>query len=646
MVEAAHEASTGHERRYRKLIENIQDTVTVVDAAGAPIWTSARSRGDLGYDSTFWDDADLFALVHPDDRPSIESGLVDVLAEPLRSVSGETRLRRPDGSYGHVGYQAVNRLDDPDIAGIVITARPIDDEVRARIERDERRSELEAALAERALFIAGLSHEMRSPLHAIMGVAELMLASPLIDSATERHLQLIGRESNALRVMLDELLDFSKISANRLELLSEPLSPGAVADAVAESHGADARKKGLGFSVSIDPSVPLVVLGDEHRLRQILVNLVSNAIKYTEEGKVELRVRQIDGFSTEFAVADTGPGIPETSWPTLFEPYRQARPEDTTKGTGLGLVITKRLVELMNGGLTFDTGRDGTRFVATIPFEKAKRTSDRAVVTERPMRRDSGGLSVLVVDDSAVNLMLASSQLERLGHMPTTVSSGSDALEILAVERFDIILMDWHMPHMDGLDTTRRIRGQESAGERIPIIATTASAMAGDRETCLDAGMDDYLPKPVSLTELETMIDRWSDVAPDPIAAPAAVEQTVVDRLIAELGDPDVVATVISTFLDELPAWRSQLTDGVASHDFATARRAAHTLKSTAALLGASELSARCADFEAADGDAQTSSELLGPLLAQADRAMVELDEMRTELLTERRTVDKKREIS
>ena len=608
VVEPTSHAVGVQERRYQKLIENIHDTVTVVDQTGAPIWTSASARGDLGYGTDFWKTANLFELVHPEDRENIERNFARLLGSPTSITDGEVRLRQPDGSFRHIAFRAVNRLDDPDIAGLVVTARPIDDEVRQRLERRSRQEELEQALAQRAQFIADLSHEMRSPLHAIVGLTELALSSSDLSPTLDRQIRSINEESQALRVMLDGLLDFSKISANRLDILSEPFSPGAAIDAVARSQGPSARAKQLSFTASIDASVPLVVLGDEHRLRQVLVNLVSNAVKYTRTGSVSLTAKLKENDHIEFSVVDTGPGIPEEAWATLFEPYRQAHEHHTTKGTGLGLVITKRLVELMGGTLRFNTSSDGTTFAASIPLPIGRRAND-AVAIDPTRERSMSSLHVLVVDDSAVNLMLAQSQLEHLGHRSTTVDNGPEAIDMLAKKRFDLVLMDWHMPHMDGLETTRLIRSAEVDGNRIPIVATTASVMAGDRETCLDAGMDDYLPKPVSLADLAGMIGRWSgtDTDTDPVGGDGTSE---IRALIDELGNPAIAQSIIEAFVAEVPGWRSDLQEGTASGEPVLARRAAHTLKSTAQLLGAHELARLGADFEATQSDAELASKL------------------------------------
>jgi len=351
-----------------------------------------------------------------------------------------------------------------------------------------------------------------------------------------------------------------------------------------------------------------------------MVNLVSNAIKYTETGGIELSARYSDDDRLELAVADTGPGIPESSWPTLFEPYRQAREQDFSKGTGLGLVISKRLVELMEGELDFETSTEGTVFRVSVALPEGRRHTDRLAIEGVAEPDAPRGLEVLVVDDSEVNLMLARSQLERLGHRPTTVDSGEACLELLSRAGFDIILMDWHMPHLDGLETTARIRASEQPDRRTPIVATTASVMAGDRARCIDAGMDDYLPKPVSLADLAQMIERWAPTERRAVT-PETSETSGVDALIAELGDIEMVKAVLATFLGELPSWRDDLDQGVHTDDLPRAHRAAHTLKSTALMLGATDLSVHCASFESATRSQATLAALLPDLLHELDQA-------------------------
>lgn len=603
------------ETRYRKLLENITDTVTVVDPSGKTIWTSATTRQDLGYGAQFWQSENLFNLVHPDDIAAIQGLLGRILTDPGAPVKGEVRLRQPDGTYAHVGFTAVNLVDDADVEGIVITARSIEVEVRDRKNRAETEKELRVAAENQSMFINSVSHEMRSPLHAILGLSEVLARTPELPAESARHVESIMKSSRALRLMIDDLLDFSKMSAGYMELLSEPFSPGSVGDDVLGSLRLAAEQKGLNYVGRIDPAVPRVVLGDPHRLRQLLVNLLSNAIKYTPTGTVELTVGANTDGSVRFSVADTGPGIPAAALPTLYDPYKQARRSDSHKGTGLGLAIAKHLVELMGGTLELETSDSGTTFWCDLTFKQARRASDRQIGSSSlsELTPQVTGL-VLVVDDSPVNLMLSSAQLERLGYSVLTAESGAAGLELLdqrigSNEPIDVVLMDWHMPEMDGLETTARIRSTEleSGRKRVPIIAMTASVISGDREKCLAAGMDDYLPKPVSIDDLGAKLGEWLNPQ-TPKETPAdgdssvGVEQQKLDQLVADLGDKAIVATVIGTFLSELPKWNRELVACIEDSDYDGARRTAHTVKSSAALLGATELSETCAAIEASSG--------------------------------------------
>ncbi len=621
--------SDGSERRFRTLMENLGESVTVVDLEGAPIWTSAAINHDLGYHQDFWADANLFTLVHPDDLPAIEAGYQRLLDTPEIVVSDEVRLRGPDGKYQHTGFVAKNLLDDPEIGGIVITARSIEAEMKVRRANERHQQKLENALAERARFIARLSHEMRSPLHAIQGLAEVLLGSSKISHPERQQVESIEREATALRHMIDDLLDMSKISAGHMELLSEPFSPAALVDEIASNHRPRAAAKSLDLRVVIGSVVPRVLIGDRHRVRQVLVNLVSNAIKYTDTGWIEIRLDTDSDGMTRFSVQDTGRGISKDKAAFLFEPYKQLRVEDTSVGTGIGLAITKMLVELMNGQVSFCSDSGGTTFIVELPLQEGRRTTD-FVAVETSAKTSSVGGTVLIVDDSEVNRMLASAQLTRLGYTPIVVESGHDCLDLVkAGEHVDVILMDWHMPEMDGLETTRLIRALGDEIDQRPIIAVTASVMSGDREVCLAAGMDDYLAKPVSLDDLDHMLTKWSETEPSATTKrrPDSIDDDALERLVDDVGDASVAHSILMTFLTELSSWRDQIDAGVQTGDLETARRTAHTVKSTAAMLGAASLSDACRRFEHEamnDGAARSLLEEVLSSANEAEEALVE----------------------
>lgn len=603
------------DRRFQRLIENITDTVTVVDASGVPVWTSASGRNDLGYENDFWGGADLFALLHPDDNAQIEAKLGELIDDPTSVVAGEVRLQRTDGDYSFIGFDASNHLADPDIAGIVIAARNIDALVQTRTEQERRDVELRKALAAQAQLIAGVSHEMRTPIHAIGGISELVLSAEGLTIEHRRQIETIAREAEALRVLLDELLDLSKIGAGQIELSTAAFSPTMLLDEVARAHRPNASKKGLVLSVGIDPSMPQAVSGDEFRTRQILMNLVSNAVKYTDEGHIDLNVSMVDDSTAMFEVADTGRGVPPEIGSSIFDPYAQARLDDRRMGTGIGLAISAQLAEAMGGQLTFESPTSGpttgTTFRCTIPYQPARRaadleslrTLDNDPTTPRP-EHDITSLDVLVVDDGPVNRMLAESQLVQLGHQATLVNDGADAIIAIEHHRFDLVLMDWHMPGVDGLEATRRIRAAGHAD--LPIIAVTASALSEDRQKCLDAGMTDYLTKPVSLSDLRRTLEPWAGAAPaaasiaEPVDASSTAEVIDVDSvrvLVADLGG-DAVRSLATAFNGEIPLWLSSVQDGIDRADLAAVRRTAHTLKSTAAMLGALRLAELSAEIE------------------------------------------------
>ncbi len=459
--------------------------------------------------------------------------------------------------------------------------------------------------------IACFSHEIRSPLHTILGVAELLAASPDLSSENRSHVDTITSESEALRAMIDDVLDVAKLSAGQMELSNEVFSPATVVDEVGRGFGLDCAKKGLEFAIRVDAGIPSRVKGDSLRVRQILVNLVSNAVRYTESGFVRLEAIQNPDGSIRFRVTDSGPGIAQEARATIFEPFARAS-KDQSVGCGLGLAITKRLVELMDGSLGFETGDGGTAFWCDLVFGHARRASDfqpRPKVPAIPVAIDC---RVLIVDDSEVNRLLAASQLERLGYSFVTAQSGEEALARLDAEHFDAVLMDWHMPGLDGLEATRQWRAGESREPPLPIITMTASAMSGDRERCLDAGASDYLSKPVSISDLGSMLGRWTGPRGNQRgrAAELSYDSAQIDALIGDLGDIGVVCSILDAFLDMVPQYRASTRQGLERGDQPSIERAAHTLKSTAAMLGAKELAEACQILElsAADGLADLST--------------------------------------
>lgn len=532
--------------------------------------------------------------------------------------------------------------------------------------------------------IASVSHELRSPLHAIVGLAELLVEADL--GAHEQQLaSAIHRESQALQVIIDDLLDLSKLNAGQMTLTVKPFSPRALIDEVINMFSPAAAAKDLALTVNLDDVLPLAVRGDRQRVRQVLVNLISNAVKYTAVGTIDVAVT-VDTMAVrdsdlppeagqqclQIEVADTGPGIPQSALSELFDPFTQARTRDALKGTGLGLSISQQLTELMHGELRVQTSPTGSTFTVRVPVRPARRTADRieAARLQRTAR-------VLIVDDADVNRMVARSQLDRLGHDPVEASNGADAIAALTSDHFDAVLMDWHMPHQDGLETIRLYLDWASEHETVPppIIMMTADVSADARTRCADAGASDFLSKPVSLQQLDACLRRWlpahsadpdddthaidiaaaagvahglndversgagdgdSEVGAGANSAPA-IDRSVLDQMIEDVGGEATVALVIATFADDAARRRVDLAADASpdgdSYDSERARRSAHTLKSTAAMLGAARLSATCHSIESTlDAGKSLDARLITTFNTQLDQSLRELQAIATEL--------------
>ncbi len=378
---------------------------------------------------------------------------------------------------------------------------------------------LKEALNARSQFVARVSHELRTPLAAIIGATELSLAGP--QSEEQRALTKIAHDSGqSLLRLVNDLLDFSRVDVHKLQLQMSAFQVKRLVESTLSTLESKAKAKRLAITSIIASDVPDIVVGDEGRFKQILVNLVDNAIKFTERGFIQVELTSSTHEDRTFlrcSVMDTGIGIAPDQQARIFEPFTQLDDAMTRsfQGAGLGLTITKSLVELMSGSLdvTSSPGQ-GSVFSFEIPLQTPDLLSKSAGLldgTESDAKPASDvGDIILIVEDSAVNAKILTMQIRKLGYQCETVSNGKEAVEAVATRHYALILMDWQMPVMDGIEATKTIRCMESPAARcVPIIALTAHAMDEHRATCLRAGMNDYLSKPVSLERLQKAIRRW-----------------------------------------------------------------------------------------------------------------------------------------
>ena len=371
----------------------------------------------------------------------------------------------------------------------------------------------EEASRSKSEFLANMSHEIRTPLNGIIGMTELALDTGLTDEQRE-WLTMVKSSADSLLEIINDILDCSKLEAGKLELESIEFDPRKLLHETVKPFEAHSRRKGLRLHYEVSPAVPGILVGDPSRLRQILVNLIGNALKFTEEGEVAVRATPAwssDGRAlVHFSVRDTGIGIPVAKQAAIFEAFNQADGTITRRygGTGLGLTISRALVRRMGGEIWLESKvGGGTNFHFTAGFGISDRQQPGPTPTPRSSSAAGTPLRILVAEDNTVNQKVVVGILRKNGHSPATAANGREAVDRLLAEPFDLVLMDAQMPEMDGFQATAAIREREkTAGRHVPIIALTAHAMKGDRERCLEAGMDGYVAKPIRARELLDLI--------------------------------------------------------------------------------------------------------------------------------------------
>jgi len=465
----------------------------------------------------------------------------------------------------------------------------------------------DAANRAKSEFLANVSHEIRTPMNGILAMTELALDTELTSEQRE-YLQTLKFSGDSLLEVINDILDFSKVEVAKLELRPTEFDLRELVGNTIRALGVRARQKGLEIRFDTDKRIPVRVLGDAIRLRQILINLVGNAVKFTERGEIVVKVEKMgesdDAFEVHFLVSDTGIGIPSDKHKVIFEPFTQVDASMTRNhgGTGLGLAIASQLTELMKGRLWVESevGR-GSTFHFLIPLSVPSRNSQETAQEQQPTRCESvlagaenptsrpipKKLEILVAEDNLINQKAVLRMLVKMGHTVQIASNGAEALDLVGIRKFDLVLMDVQMPIMDGLTATRRIREHEAQnGGHLPIIAITAHALEFDRQACLQVGMNAYISKPLSAAQLQEIIARVlstdrncvEEFGPGPGFETRVWDQ---EKVLARLGGDEVLLhEIVDIFVEETPNHLTALRRATAEGNSDSIERIAHSLRS------------------------------------------------------------------
>jgi len=557
-----------------------------------------------------------------------EAGIKLVLSQKKVTNYELTACAR-DGKQTVVSYNATTFYDrDRTLQGVFAAARDVTERKRVELELKQAKAVAESASRTKSDFLASMSHEIRTPMNAIIGIADLLAKTPL-SPEQNKYVQIFRRAGDNLLHLIDDILDLSKVESLQLELERTGFSLNDLLGKVTEMVAVRAHEKGLSLVCDIAPKVPTHLVGDPTRLRQVLLNLVGNAIKFTESGEVGLRVTpDADNpapGALQFMISDTGIGIPGEKLGAVFERFTQADSSTTRRygGSGLGLTISKRLVELMGGRIWVESqvGK-GSVFSFAVPFEIRARTRRRiAVPVGAGPEPTLPALHILLVEDSPDNRTITAAYLKDTPYRVDIAENGAVACEKFTAGHYDLVLMDRQMPVMDGLTATRAIREWEQANRRppTPIVALTAAALKGDQEQCIAAGCTAYLTKPIKQEVLLQAIMELAVVAPPSSQEESSRKDTILVRANPKFAD------LIPGFLQNRRQDVSAMLDALDRGDFETVESLGHGMKGAGRSYGFQAITDIGAALERAaesvDNDA--SRKWVGELSRYLDRVEV-----------------------
>ena len=527
-LKKAETAARESEQRYRFVTDNAPDMITRASLGGEVLFVSPGSARVFGYQPEQMAAQNAQEMVHPDDFGRVMAAIMGMIADrsPRLPEPMCYRARHKDGHWIWIETNPTLVFDDKgEPVEFIDVIRDVTQTKAFEAELEEARARAEAGAAAKSAFLANMSHELRTPLTSIIGFSRLLGERQDLAEEARRHARRIQDASGALMAVINDVLDFSKLEADQAELEIQPLSVPKLVDEAFGIVAIQAAAKGLELNTDFDPKTPEMIGGDMARLRQVLLNFLGNAVKFTDEGSITVRARWRGGKRSgrlRIAVVDTGAGIAADKVERLFERFSQTEVSinRTHGGTGLGLAICKATVRLMGGKIGVDTkpGK-GSTFWFEIPAaaaEAASRPAEGEALAEFPP------LNILMVDDTAVNRELVKLMLEPLGCRIEEASGGADGVQAAMTRSFDVVLMDVRMPGVDGLEATKLIRAVSALNRRTPILALTADVQPENAVACRNAGMDDVIAKPIVPGELLAKLVQWTAAGREEVRAAAS----------------------------------------------------------------------------------------------------------------------------
>jgi PAS domain S-box-containing protein len=625
-------------KNFEAVFNASSDILFIVDLQGKIINANPQASITYGYTKEELLKMPAHQLVHPDNKQIFYEFFEKILDKNF--LRFESKDIKKDGTPFYVEVQGsiFEYNGEPHYLGVLrdITIRKENEQALIEAKKSS-----DTANKAKSNFLAVMSHEIRTPMNAIIGMTDLLLNTSL-DPEQENNLNVIKDSANLLLEIINDILDLSKIEAGKLTLEEIDFDLHQLLHNLVRIFSVQIESRGLYIHLEKSDNLPQYIKSDQIRLKQILFNLINNAMKFTETGGITIKVRQEDTSFLVFSVTDTGIGIPEDRQELIFQSFAQADLTTTRKhgGTGLGLTICKKLVEMMGGqiNLTSKPG-SGSTFAFMITFKHGDKNMiriDDKLVNLEQIKKEAQKLKILLVEDNHVNINIAKQFLKKMGHYTIAAMNGKEALDILSKENFDIILMDVEMPEMNGIEATKQIRAGKAGHDKsdIPVIAMTAHVLNEFKSDCLMAGMNDFVSKPVNFYQLGVVLNKFGSSSShikeviDHQQDEEDINQVLnkKEAMVRFDNSEEIFDMVCDTFIADTSKELKILCDAISNQDYENIKFKAHTLKGLCGNISANTSKSICQQIEFIAKEDGKHSEQLKPLY---DKLLIELDKVK-----------------